>query len=382
MDMISREELRNLLEVRNDPCISLYMPVAARGQDTRQNPIRFKNLLNMAEKKNPDGRGRRVRELLEPARRLLDDTPFWQHQNEGLAVFSSPGLFLTYRLPVRFPELVLVQERFDVKPLLPYLSMDRVFHVLALSRKNPRFLECSRHNCRNLAPKGMPTGLEEIGEEYEFQRRTTVHGGPQGGGGDRGAAAYHGQGFGKEDEKIFLSGYLRRIQRVVEPVLARGNTPLILVGLDPLPSLYREVNSYPHLLDEAVCRSPREMGDDELHQAAWTVAEPLFSRARTEMENRYASLAGTGNTSRDLAEIFPAARWGRVESLLVAVGRVVWGRVSPDGAAVEIHETEQPGDTDLLGMAAVYALEKGAQVFPVPPDKMPGGADAAAVFRY
>ncbi len=381
MDMISREELRNLLEVRDDPCISLYMPMAVKGNETRQNSIRFKNLLNMAEKKGTDGQGKRVRELLSPAWRLLDETPFWQYQSDGLAVFASPKVFLTYRLPVRFPELVLLEERFDVKPLLPYLAMDRTFYILALSRKGSRFLDCTRHTCRNLSPKGMPGGVDEIVSGYEYERQVQSHRGAAGNAGEKGTI-FHGQGFGKENEKLNLSRYMRQIHRAVEPVLAKGNAPLVLVGLDPLPALYREVNSYPNLLPESVPRSPRDMDDGEVHQAAWAVVEPVFSRARTEAENKYLALAGTGNTSRDLAEILPAARWGRVESLLVAVGRVVWGTVSPDFSTVTVHKAEEPGDTDLLGMAEVHALTQGGQVFPVPAHEMPGGADAAAVFRY
>ncbi len=44
MTIFSLDELKNLVQNPQYPCVSLYLPVERLGGETRQNPIRFKNL--------------------------------------------------------------------------------------------------------------------------------------------------------------------------------------------------------------------------------------------------------------------------------------------------------------------------------------------------
>ncbi len=46
---VSQDELKNLIEVTQAPCISIYIPTQKAGPEVRQNPIRFKNLMREAE---------------------------------------------------------------------------------------------------------------------------------------------------------------------------------------------------------------------------------------------------------------------------------------------------------------------------------------------
>jgi hypothetical protein len=56
-------------------------------------------------------------------------------------MFSAPDVFRHYRLPFPFQEFVVVTERFHVKPLLPLLSGDGQFYLLALSQNGVRVLQ-------------------------------------------------------------------------------------------------------------------------------------------------------------------------------------------------------------------------------------------------
>jgi hypothetical protein len=101
-----------------------------------------------------------VEELLQPARRLLDDSSFWQYQAEGLAVFLAAGTLRTFRVPVPFAELVVVAPGFHVKPLLALLTGDGLFYVLALSQNQVRLLVGTRDHIRGtvyaVPPPEMP----------------------------------------------------------------------------------------------------------------------------------------------------------------------------------------------------------------------------------
>ena len=45
MELLRREQLNALIQQAAGPCISLYLPTARGGEETRQGPIRLKNLL-------------------------------------------------------------------------------------------------------------------------------------------------------------------------------------------------------------------------------------------------------------------------------------------------------------------------------------------------
>ena len=157
-----KDELKELLRYKGK-CVSIYMPTHRAGAETQQDPIRLKNLLREAEAAliRTGLRSSRARELLEPAQELVEDHEFWQHQSDGLAIFLSPGLFRSYRLPLEFEESVFVAERFHVKPLLPLLTGDGRFYVLALSQNEVRLLQGTRFNVGEVDLEDVPRSLAE-----------------------------------------------------------------------------------------------------------------------------------------------------------------------------------------------------------------------------
>jgi len=68
--------------------------------------------------------------------------------------------------------------------------------------------------------------------------------------------------------------------------------------------------------------------------------------------------------------------------LFVAVGLQQWGAFDPDANEVRWHQEIEPGDEDLLDLAAVHTLGNGGSVYAVEPEKAPDDALLAAVFRY
>jgi hypothetical protein len=47
-----------------------------------------------------------------------------------------------------------------------------------------------------------------------------------------------------------------------------------------------------------------------------------------------------------------------------------------------IHTEAQPGDEDLLDLAALQTFSTGGTVYAVTPEQMPDKAQVAAIFRY
>ncbi|MDQ3458382.1 MAG: hypothetical protein M3498_03605 [Deinococcota bacterium] len=391
MDVISKDILEMLAaKPQEGPCVSIYLPTHPRGEDAEQDPIRLKNLLTDADNQLSEQGLRRddIDAILEPARALLrDNIAFWQHQGDGLALFLAPGTFHLYRLPVSFDEFSVVTDRFHLKPLLQLLANDGRYYILALSQNELRLLQATRHTVTEVeldnVPESLADALKYDDPEKQLQHHTS---GMAGGGGNprqggRGPAIFHGHGP-EESKKTDILRYFQQIDRGLMEHLKDKRAPMVIAGVDYLHPIYREANSYGHLLEEGAHGNPDGWRMGELREKAWEVVEPHFKRAHEEAMARFGQLAGTGQASRTLREIVPAAGQGRVDTLFVQLGVRRWGVADPAQNEVTVHDERQPGDQDLLDFAAVQTLLNGGTVYAVQPDEIPDGAPIAAVFRY
>jgi len=395
LNILSREELRDLALTCKQTCVSLYMPTHRGGKEVEQDAIRLKNLLDEAQERLIAGglRAPEASDLLEPAYALLPDTYFWQHQSDGLALFVSVGTFRYYRLPIDFDLVAVVSDRFHLKPLLSLFTGDGRFYILALSQDEVRLLQGSRYSIGAINLENVPEGLAEALKWEEFERHTQFHTGtvtPQGEGARRATrggrpAIFHGHGVDSAAEhKEHILRYFRRVGEGVREVLTGEQAPVVLAAVDYLHPIYREANVYPHLVDEGIQGNPEEQDAQELHALAWAIVEPLFAAEREEAAARYRQLAGAGSeqASDVVEQIVPAAYFGRVGTLFVAVGTQAWGTFDPQMGVAKLHQEREPGDEDLLDRAAVHTLFNDGSVYVLDPDEIPGGASLAAVYRY
>lgn len=383
MAMISRDELGTLFRSNEGPCVSIFMPTHRAGSETREGPIRLKNLTRQAEKLLTGGGlpSREAKALLEPMERLQEDTLFWSYQDDGLAVFSSPGLFRAYRIPATPDELVVVSRRFHVKPLLPLLTDDGRFYILALSQNEVRLLEATRRRVHEVELEGVPRSLGEALQYDDKERQLQYHTPAPVGRGEQ-AALFQGHGVGIDDAKTDILRYFRQVDQGLKRLLKDEQAPLALAGVEYLLPIYREANTYKHLVDQGVGGNPEGLSSQELRDRAWTVVEPRFLKARQDAVARYRRLAGTARASDDLSSVVSAAYHGLIEELFVAVGVQKWGVFDATASRVYSHEEAQPGDEDLLDFAAVHTLLRGGTAYAVAPQEMPARTPLAAVFRY
>ncbi|HDI59735.1 MAG TPA: hypothetical protein ENF48_05155, partial [Desulfobacteraceae bacterium] len=363
-------------------CVSIYMPTHRAGRQAEQDPIRFKNLLREVENRflaqglrSPEARNR-----LKDAYQLLQDRGFWKRRSDGLAVFVSAGGIHAFRLPASFEETLVVSDRCHVKPLLSLLTSDSRFFILALSQNQVRLLEATGHTAFEIELEGLPLSLAESVTDTSSDRQLQFHTGTPPGTGQR-AAMFFGHDTSKENKDKLLR-WFRMIDRRLREVLGDAKAPLVLAGVDSLFSLYREANTYPHLLDEGLAGNPEGLKPEELHAQARPLVEPVFKKAREEGVARYRQLAGTGQTTCDIKEAVVAAHHGRVETLFVAVGVQIWGRYDPQRQHCQIHQEPEPGDEDLLDLAAIQSMLRGGTVYAVAPAEVPDQQPVAAVFRF
>lgn len=388
MNIPSKSELRSLMEPQSGPCISLFLPTHRAGPEGQQDPVRLRRQIREVENRLllSKGAATQTESLLKPLQALLGDQQFWLHPSDGLTIFRSSGVFRTYRVPYSFQELVVVTHHFYLKPLLPFLTNDGHFYILALSQNAVRLLECTRYSVHELPlPEIVPQSLDQDSVYDDPDNQVRYHSSSSGalvGKGGRRAVVFYGQGVGIDDTKVRLLRYFQHIDRALHELLHMETVPLILAGVDYLLPIYREANTYPHLLEEGVTGNPDRKDAEDLCEDAWLVAEPYFFKAQQEAAAQYRAFAGTKRAAHTIKEAVLAAAAGRVESLFVATDQEQWGIFDPTSGLLHVHKEARFGDDDLLDIAATQTLLHGGVVYAVEQANMPEITSVAAVFRY
>jgi hypothetical protein len=383
MSLLIQGELKKLIEERGMCCLSIYMPTHRTAPESKQDPIRFKNILREAEQRLKTN-GLCVadtRRLLKPAKSLLKNSIFWQYQTDGLAVFISPDFFHLYHFPIVFQELLVITDRFHLKPLLSVFSHDGQFYVLALSQNEVRLFQCTRSSCHQVELEGVPRNLAETLKYDVPEKQLQFHTRTPPGTGQR-AAMFHGHGAGIDDAKVNVLRYFNEIDHGLQNLLREEKAPVVLAGVEYLLPIYKEANTFLNLMEKGITGNPEGVKPQDLHKQAWEIVEPYFLKTQEKAAERYRQFVGSERASKDLKVIVPAAYEGRVDLLFVAVGIQYWGSFHPHTHAVDLHQEAEPGDEDLLDFAAIHTLLHGGIVFAVEPQEVPDEASIAALFRY
>jgi hypothetical protein len=399
MDHVTRDDLRTLKDAAAPPCVSLYLPTFRGGVETQQSPIRLKNLLRTAEEQLatlPDAGGN-GEGLLAEARQLVDDNSFWQHRDDGLAIFAAHGVHRVFSVPVELPELVYVGERFHLAPLLRVLDSDGHFHVLSLSQNEVRLFEATEHSIVEAdlgeIPRSLQAALHYDGNEHSPQfhsvpatPQSVASRGRSGAGmqsvhSGRRQGMFHGHGVVNDDAKEQVHRFIQVVDDALVRMTRSRPLPLVVAAVEYELAMYREHTKHPHLVPDGVEGNPQLLSPDELRQKAWAAVRPVFLEERKRDARRFVDLAGSKRASGDLEEVLAALVDGRVEALFVDTSCHRWGKFDATNRRVKVHSARQPGDEDLVDRAAFECLFHGGRVHALTAPT-PSGGPVAALFRY
>jgi hypothetical protein len=383
MDIITKGKLKTLAEATSDYCISMFMPTHRTGKETEQDPIRFRNLLRNIENRLLDKEIRRpdVVEMIKPAENFLQQAGVWHHMSDGLALFFSATSFECFRLPLKFDELVVISQSYHLKPLLPFFARDGHFYILALSQNQIKLMEATRHSVDEINIEESLPNLAEAMQYERFYKDVQFHTGTSANQGGGGAAMFHGHDPSDDDKKRLLR-WFHKVDEALSTFLTGEQSPLVLAGVDYLFPLYKEANSYLHLVEDGISGNPEELSSMELHEKAWPIIKPIFSKIEEEAHEKYNEVKEKGLTTNAIDEVVPAALHGRMETLFVAVGEQIWGKFDSDNLTIQVHLEHQPEDVDLLNLAAIQTFLNGGTVYAVDPMDVPDENLVAAIFRY
>lgn len=377
---------RELAVQEGGPRASLYFPTGQTFEDARKSKTLLKNLLreSAARLQAAGHSSAEIEAALAEGQELLRNQRFWQAATNGMAIFASRQQSYFVRSPLQFDPQAFAEPRFNILPLVPLLSGNGTFYVLAVSKKRLRMIEAGRRQAREIEIEGIPTSLDEVLQYEQKQRHFGLHTSSAPGNGGRSSVIFHGHADSSDEaaRKQDLLRFFQIADEGLRAVMRPTQAPLVLAGLEYETALYREANTYAGLIDGCVCGNADRSTPEQLRDQAWSLVEPLFDAPRRQAEDDLRRYSGSELVSLNVNQIISAARHGQVSALFVSPKRHLWGRLDPNDGAEDLHDVYQPGDEDVLNFAAARTLTGSGSVYPLSPNLIPPEAVAAARLRY
>ena len=368
IDLPTRDEIERLAAFRGSPAVSLYLPTTRLAQNSQGDRIELKNLLKSAlnEVEGGGASKRSVRAIEEALDAIIDDDDFWAEQANSLAVFATPESVRTFRLPNRLVPVVEVSDRFHLKPLLRSVTFPHHAYLLVLSRGAVRLVEVSADlPPHEIKVQGLPRdAAHALGRRNHTERSGNMMSGES------------------TSEHSSMARYCRAVDQALRPMLSGHARPLILVAAEPLAAIYRSVGSYPHLAAEVIPGSADHTPDHELAAAAGPVLDGIYAAEIADTASLFASRAGQGRATGDIAVAARAATFGAIERLVVDMDADIPGTVAEGDGAVSFANKADGMNYSITDEITRRALQSGARVIAGRAADIPGGGALAAILRY
>jgi len=366
-DLPTRTQIDRLLEGRHVASVSIYLSTSPTSNGDAER-IELKNLANEGKRQLELAGGDRADLVAidESINELSEDDAFWQYQARSLAIFVTPGSLTTFRLPNHLADLVEVSDRFHLKPLLRAVTFPNVGFVLALAQGSVRLIEVVPEiGPVEVSVPGLPVDIAAAAGKSSIK--------------DRG---HSGKMHGSEGQKVHMRQYSRQIDQALRPVLNANRLPLILAAAEPLESIYRATNTYPHLAPTTIGGNPETTSDTDLVASARVVLDEVYAAELKELHDLYGRRGSELRASSDIVDVARAATFGAVDTVLVDIDEVVPGVIDDESGAVTFMD-----EADAIGYGVVDEIARrvwlsGGRVLAVRRGDIPGGAAVAAILRY
>ncbi len=375
MTLFKKEKFTELSKVRDNFCISIYIPTL-RAPENKKGKIQLKNRISKIEKQlSAFGlKQRETDEFLQPLKEILNDSSVWRHMSDSLMLFRSSNRFWFFTLPVKVNEFSLISDQFYLLPLLAIFNRNDSFFILTLSLHKNRLFEATQHEIveiitDNILPKDI---YDAVGKDVTQKSRQFKSSQTSGG-----YAPYHGKGEGKEDKKKEIVKYLEEIDSGLKWLIEGYKTPLVIASVESLCSQFRIVSGYNNIYPECISGNHDNTDILLLHEMAKEILQPYFNRQRNEMKQKFRE--NVNHISSNIEEVVVSADSGRIDTLFVEQENHIWGSYDPISALVNIHNEKEPLDSCLVDYAARKVFLQGGKVFieeheNLPEEKVPVNA--------
>lgn len=324
------------------PCVTIHMSTHRATDETLNDSKRFGHLIDDARtqlaENFPDAD---AESILVPVESLARSRRFWQFQGDGLVVFSSPDGMRRFRTDRSFPKDATVGDSVNFRHVLPLVTGEVPFVILAISRAKVRLFEADRAHVTELPLGDIPASEDDVAGAYtrepelQSQGSTGRH------------ALYHGHGTGEDN---VLEAFLRVTGRAVEKRFSNDKRPLVLASVQEYLGLLSTHINNVRILGVAP-GNPDELDAKQIHEKAWPLGAGEVQRHTSVLTDDYAAAIGTGLATANPEYIVNASEVGRIGTLMVteqALDQPAYARDLDDAIRNVLHTSGEVWAVDEL----------------------------------
>ncbi len=272
-----KQELKMLKAAHQPHSLSMYIRFDDPTSPSGPGRIQFKNALQATEAQlHADGVSKKdIDATLHTARQLIDKPEIWMPNHGGLVLFANLDTLRYFFVPNQAVEpMVYVGDNFITEPLERIVRNNRTYYVLALSHKNVQVFRGDRYTIESLQLDHFANNMEDsllLDEPYKGRGLHPVAPASMG----KQSQVQHGQYEVSQEQKQMLQEFFRNIDRRLKKVFNGQATPLVVGGVDYLVAMYRKVNTYGGLAQQAITGNLQAVQPDQIRQQAWRIVRHM-----------------------------------------------------------------------------------------------------------
>lgn len=381
MDRLTRSHLKSLAMHCEEHCVSIFMPLHPGSEQVRQDYTRLDNLVNEA-RAALEARGVDPDPILAPIAEFVDDLDTFRQPGRGLALFLAGGSLQAYRTRFALDEGVFVNGRFMIRPLLA-ATHDEQFYLVAISKHRVRLFSGDTGALYELHVPDLPSGgLDDVPQGDRVYPETQQHTAGPRPAGARAPAAFHSQRDTDTGQLETVARLCRATADALRSAMFESaRPPIVIVGDGRLAHDLARIGQLDPVIG-VVDGNPDELEAWELLDRARPLVEAHVAAQQRAEADRFHEALHHQLGAADLGSIVTAANDGRVDVLFVDTRSACWGRFDPARRDVVTHARPEPGDDDLIDLAASLTLAHGGEVVGHVPEEIRDESAAAAIFRH
>ncbi|NGM64032.1 hypothetical protein [Sphingobacterium sp. SGR-19] len=373
MQTIDLKLLKELTAIQGEPCISIYMPTHRVHPANATDPITFKNLYKKTLQYTKDNKLNRHEKLIQPLEKLIDDKNFWDHNDEGLAIFVSSQDTQILRLPQKVQEITCVADSFCVKPLFKLYHENQPYYLLALALDDVKLYKGDKYQIEELDIKDkVPTGMKEaLGAELTNNH---LHGNVVEG------AGLHGYMEKSQEADIDMDRFFRKIdQAILEHYPMPPDIPLLLVTLPEHQNHFIRISKHNNFAPIHIDINPHSLTKAALLEKIQEGFDGILEKRKKELLERYQLALSENLSSVDINDVVRDVIDGKVEVLCIENGKSIDGHIDMEEREIVHHDGQY---TDVINELSCLAFNYGGNVIVLDKEEMPSEAGAFTINRY
>ncbi len=358
IDLNKRDtQMAELLKAQG-PRVSIFIPTHRAFPDNRRDPIAYKNQLQEAEAKLAAAYPRREwQEMLERLQELLEDTDFWNHTTEGLAVLAGGNTMATFRLDAPVGPMNTVGSQYHLPPIYPMLQSISQAYLADISRDRFTVHQVSREGVEQVELPDIKASFPELFDDFDAGSNLNVgtYSGLIG--------THHGHRARPEEIEKDREKYFRYLDGAFAKLYRDTGLPLILAGTQSNLAEFRQLAKGDFYLEGAIEKPLDAMEQKELQEMLRRIMQPHQEKALGALRTTISNKRKENRVAADLGALREAAREGRVETLLVP-------------------GTPKENERQALDEAAEQVLLNGGEVFSLDWDTLDALGGRMALLRF